>query len=166
LICCSNRRDLWQWLGRGRRCLATYAIGKIAHSPQIATVGGDLVRAQFLNFTLTSALKVAVDRRRPDGGRYSFPSGHTSATAATATVLQQHFGWRVGVPAFAVAAYVAGQRLQEDAHYLSDVTFGAAIGVVSGRAVAFGHHAENSCWRPQVDGAVWASLGLSCWPER
>jgi len=122
--------------------VATYAIGRMARSAAVATVGADLIRAQFLNVTMTSTLKVAVDRRRPNGGRYSFPSGHTSATAATATVLQQHFGWRVGIPAFAIVAYVGGQRLQEDAHYVSDVIFGAAIGVVSGRAVTFGHRSN------------------------
>jgi hypothetical protein len=122
--------------------VATYAVGRVAHAPGVAAVGADLIRAQFLNFAMTTTLKVAVDRRRPDGGSHSFPSGHTSATFTTATVLQQHFGWRAGVPAFAIAAYVGGQRLQEDAHYVSDVIFGAAIGVVSGRAVTHGHHSK------------------------
>jgi hypothetical protein len=40
----------------------------------------------------------------------------------------------VGVPAFALAAYLSGSRLQS-LHYLSDVVFGAAIGIASGLSV-------------------------------
>ena len=53
---------------------------------------------------LTLAVKAAVRRTRPEGAGFSFPSGHATITFASATVLQQHFGWKVGVPAYAVAA--------------------------------------------------------------
>ena len=53
-------------------------------------------------------------------------------------MLQRHFGWKVGVPAYAFASYVAGSRLQENRHYASDVMVGAALGIVSGRAVTVG----------------------------
>lgn len=146
--------------------VATYAIGRVARAPGVAAIGADLIRAQLLNFTMTTTLKVAIDRRRPNGGRYSFPSGHTSATVATATVLQQHFGWRVGVPAYAIAAYVAGQRLQEDAHYASDVIFGAAIGVVSGRAVTLGRHARLTLAPSGSRHSVGVSGALNLSPAR
>src|SRR4029079_2807721 len=58
---------------------------------------------------------------------------------ASATVLQQEFGWKVGIPAYAVASYVAASRVQMKRHYLSDVTFGAALGVIAGRSVSIGH---------------------------
>jgi membrane-associated phospholipid phosphatase len=77
-------------------------------------------------------------RSRPEGGGFSFPSGHTTAAFASATVLQQHFGWKVGVPAYAVASYVAASRVQTQKHYLSDVAFGAALGIVAGRSVTLG----------------------------
>jgi membrane-associated phospholipid phosphatase len=70
--------------------------------------------------------------------RFSFPSGHTSSAFATAAVLERHYGWKVGVPAYAAATYVGGSRLSENKHYLSDVIFGAAIGVVCGRATTVG----------------------------
>jgi membrane-associated phospholipid phosphatase len=87
---------------------------------------------------LTQGLKVIVQRPRPDGSGFSFPSGHASATFATATVLHQRLGWKVGIPAYAVAAGVAASRLQENQHYASDVIFGAAIGIAAGRAVTIG----------------------------
>lgn len=117
---------------------ATYAIGRVAKSPRTAAVGADLVRAQILNTVLTQGVKLSVGRTRPDGSRFSFPSGHTSSSFATAAVLQRHFGWRAGVPAYGLAAYIAGSRLQENKHYLSDVVFGAAIGIVAGRTVTIG----------------------------
>jgi membrane-associated phospholipid phosphatase len=54
-------------------------------------------------------------------------------------VLQQHFGWRVGVAAYAAASYVAASRLQMRRHYLSDVAFGAALGILAGRTVGRSH---------------------------
>lgn len=119
--------------------LGTYLIGRIAgHSP-VQHLGADLVRAQAVSGVLTQGLKLAVGRTRPDGSSFSFPSGHSSATFATAEVLRAHFGWGVGIPAYATASYVAASRLTENRHYASDVIFGAAIGMVSARTVMIGH---------------------------
>lgn len=117
---------------------ATFAIGRMVRSPRLAGVGADLVRAQIVNTVLTQGLKLAVGRTRPNGGAFSFPSGHTSSSFATAAVLQRHFGWKAGGAAFALAGYVAGSRLQENKHYLSDGIFGAAIGIVAARTVTIG----------------------------
>jgi len=118
--------------------VGTYALGRTFRSPRVATVGADLIRAQTMTAMFTQGLKLSVGRRRPDGTRYSFPSGHTSSTFASATVLQRHFGWKAGIPAYAFATYVAGSRLQENKHFASDVLVGAALGIVSGRAVTVG----------------------------
>jgi len=117
--------------------LATYAVGRIASSPTASAMGFDLLKAHMMAQVLTGGLKMSFRRTRPDGERFSFPSGHASVTFASATVLQRHFGWRVGIPAYAVATYVASSRIQEQRHYLSDVAFGAMLGIVAGRAVTF-----------------------------
>jgi membrane-associated phospholipid phosphatase len=115
---------------------ATYGVGKLASKPGVEAVGRDLVRAQIVTQVLTFALKNAVGRERPDGSNNrAFPSGHASATFATATVLQRHYGWDIGIPAYIVGSYVAISRLNEARHYLSDVVFGAAIGILVGRTV-------------------------------
>jgi membrane-associated phospholipid phosphatase len=118
--------------------LGTYAIGRFAGSPAVTMIGADLIRSQIVAQTMTATIKLSVGRGRPDGTQYSFPSGHSSATFATATVLQRHLGWKAGIPAYGLAAYVAASRVQDKRHFLSDVTFGAAIGVVAGRSVTIG----------------------------
>ena len=118
--------------------IATYGIGAWANKPGVAGLGRDLVRVQLLAGTFTQLVKVTVRRARPGGHRKtSFPSGHTAGTVASATVLSRHYGWKVGVPAFAVGAYVAASRVGDHEHYLSDVVFGAAIGLAAGRTVTF-----------------------------
>jgi membrane-associated phospholipid phosphatase len=118
--------------------LATYALGRMTRSPRVTLVGGHLVQAQIMSQALTAAVKMSVRRIRPDGTLYSFPSGHTSVTFASATVLQRDLGWKVGIPAYAVATYVAASRIQEKRHFLSDVAFGAAVGIMAGRTVTVG----------------------------
>jgi membrane-associated phospholipid phosphatase len=114
-------------------------MGWHARSASAAWLGADHSRAHFRSPGITQAIKVSVGRMRPDGtSRHSFPSGHTSTMFATATVLQQHLGWAVGVPAYAAATYVAAGRVQTRRHYVSDVAFGAALGVIAGRSVTVG----------------------------
>ncbi|MEP6783971.1 MAG: phosphatase PAP2 family protein [Acidobacteriota bacterium] len=127
--------DGWVQVGGA---LGTYVIGRVTGNATTLSVGTDLVQAQLLNAVLTTGVKYAAQRTRPDGGHHSFPSGHTSSSFAGAAVLSRHFGWRVSVPAYGVASWVAIARVEEHHHYVSDVVFGAALGVVSGRTVTVG----------------------------
>jgi membrane-associated phospholipid phosphatase len=92
------------------------------------------MEAQLMSAILTQSLKFATDRTRPDGELRSFPSGHASATFSMAAVLQRHLGWKGAIPAYAAATVVSGSRLQANSHYASDIIFGAALGIVAGRA--------------------------------
>jgi membrane-associated phospholipid phosphatase len=120
----------------------TYGWGKTRKEPKVVHLGVDLLRAQIVTQALTFGLKTAVRRDRPDGTGYSFPSGHASVTFASATVLQRHLGWRAALPTYTVASYVAISRLHENRHFLSDVMFGAALGIASGRTVT--RHGRDS----------------------
>ena len=123
---------------------AAMAVGKAAGNSRLAHVGADLVRAQLVSQTFVQATKFTTGRTRPDGSNtQSFPSGHTASAAATASVLQRHFGWKVGAPAYAFAGYVAASRMSADKHHLSDVLMGAAIGVAAGRTVTMGLAGEK-----------------------
>lgn len=92
----------------------------------------------------TEILKVSVRRLRPDKTDFAaFPSGHTSASFALATVAASKWGWKIGVPACMLASFVGYTRMEGRSHYLSDVFFGAGLGIASGRAVyKFRKHAH------------------------
>ena len=116
--------------------VALYSTGSIARKGRLAQTGADILRAQLLSQAYVQTLKYTVQRERPDKSNdVSFPSGHSASAFATATVLQRHYGWKVGVPATAVAAYVATSRVHDNKHYLSDVVFGAAMGIAAQRTV-------------------------------
>jgi membrane-associated phospholipid phosphatase len=128
-------------------------------------IGLDMLRAQLVSQTVTYSLKYSISRERPDGSDdHSLPSGHATVTFATATVLARHFGWKVSVPTYAVASYVAGSRLHEERHYLSDVILGSTIGVMAGRTVTR-HGRSNWNISPIVRGGavglVIARVGLT-----
>jgi membrane-associated phospholipid phosphatase len=73
---------------------------------------------------------------RPDG--YSFPSGHTSLSFATATALSRAYPkWYVIVPAFLWAGTVGYSRLYLGVHNPSDVFTGAVLGIGAASALSF-----------------------------
>ncbi len=118
--------------------LAAYAIAKVTGSEDAAALSVALLRTHVLNAALTRGFKL-IPRARPyqESATFtkgSFPSGHTSAMFATSTVLLRRWGWRAGVPAYLLATYAGTTRL-ENKHYLSDVTFGAALGIAVGLVV-------------------------------
>ena len=115
--------------------VAVWAVGAAAGSGRVADTGRDLLRAQISVVSWTFAIKVAAQRTRPNGDPRSFPSGHASNSFATAMVLEEHFGWKAGLPAFAIAAYTAASRVVANQHWASDVVFGAFVGMASGRTV-------------------------------
>jgi membrane-associated phospholipid phosphatase len=130
--------------------LGTYVVGRLAHKSGIASLGADLIDAQIVNGVLTQGIKVATDRARPNGSSHAFPSGHTSATFATAAVVQRHYGWKWGAPLYAVGAYVSVSRMVDNKHWASDVVFGTAIGLVSGRAASFSHASRRVSIAPSM----------------
>ncbi len=137
------------WI-QGGAALGTYGVGLIARHRPTIHLGSDLIRAQALNAVITRGLKFAAGRRRPSGGPESFPSGHASASFTTAAVLQSHFGPGVGIPAYAVAGFIGWTRVRDNAHWLTDVIIGSAIGTVVGRTVARGHRQQTWAVVPAV----------------
>lgn len=118
--------------------LALYVAARTAGHSETAAFAVTLLRVQIANGVVTRSLKL-IPRPRPYQevarlAQGSFPSGHTSATFATATVIHRRWGWRAGLPAYLLASYVGVTRLHNN-HYLSDVTFGAALGIATGLAI-------------------------------
>jgi len=130
--------------------LGTYIVGRALPRPGLALLGADLIDAQIVNGVLTQGLKAAVNRKRPSGSSHSFPSGHTSATFATASVVQQHYGWKIALPFYALGGYVSVSRMVDHQHFASDVIFGAALGIASGRATSVGHRPHQITVNPTM----------------
>jgi hypothetical protein len=113
-----------------------YGVGWLFKSSSLAVAGADVMRAQLVTQVWVQAIKFTTQRTRPDGSNdQSFPSGHSASAFATAAVLQRHYGWKVGIPAYLLGGYVATARVHDNHHYLSDVVFGAAMGFAGERTV-------------------------------
>ncbi|HTL18085.1 MAG TPA: phosphatase PAP2 family protein [Patescibacteria group bacterium] len=94
---------------------------------------GTIQFAESVGLTLgaTYILKYAVSERRPNGGSQSFPSGHSSISFSSAEFLRKRYGWEYGIPAYALASFVAYSRVEANQHHPHDVIAGAAIGIGS-----------------------------------
>lgn len=78
---------------------------------------------------ITYALKYSVKKDRPDhSDRHSFPSMHTATSFASAAFIQRRYGWKWGLPAYVLSAYVGWSRIYGKKHDGWDVLAGAAIG--------------------------------------
>lgn len=135
---------------------AGYGIGAATGNGKAAMVGRDIVRAQIVSQVISQGVKFTVRRERPDGSnRQSFPSGHSASAFATATVLQRHYGWKAGIPAYAFGSYVALARMSWNKHHATDVVMGAGLGIASARTVTMrvGGSTFNLGVQPQVGGA-------------
>jgi membrane-associated phospholipid phosphatase len=135
---------------------ATYGVGKAVGNKKAAYVGRDIVRAQLLSQTMVQTLKYTIRRDRPDHSNdKSFPSGHSASAFATATVLHRHYGWKVGLPAYAIGGYVALARMAWNRHHASDVVMGAGFGIASARTVTMSVAKSKFSVgvQPQVGGA-------------
>lgn len=124
---------------------AGYALGR----PGLKRAGWETLMAHLLAGGLNTALKHAIGRGRPKflhgdhsefvpfggAGWDSFPSGHSMATFAVATVLAVRFPklrWLMLLFASAVSV----SRLFRASHFLTDIAAGAVLGVLVGAIVA------------------------------
>jgi len=85
-----------------------------------------------VNQVATLGLKLTITKPRPNGANNnSFPSGHTSTTFQSAAFIQKRYGWKYGLPAYALAGFTAYSRVNSDQHDVIDVLAGAVLGIGS-----------------------------------
>lgn len=72
----------------------------------------------------------------------SFPSGHTTAAFAAATVYAMEYRKSIVVPilAYSAASLVGISRITENKHWATDVLLGATVGYLCGRVVVNNYH--------------------------
>lgn len=136
------------------------ALGEVRHDAGMTHLGLETTRAVLESSVLTLMVKGMVGRARPsstldDPDQYypgrgfahnamaSFPSGHTTAAFAAATVLATELGRAhpsrrplLEAAFYGAATLVGLSRVYQNAHWSSDVAAGAALGIAGGlRAV-------------------------------
>jgi membrane-associated phospholipid phosphatase len=151
---------------------ALWVGGMMAENKVVATTGLRALESVFAAGLVTKTLKGVTGRARPNvaphrhdsfewgrgfgtiDGRYeSFPSGHATiafafASAVTGEVARsapQHTR-KVAFATYGLASAITYSRLYADEHWLSDLTLGAGIGMVSGWAVTRWHATRPDDW--------------------
>jgi undecaprenyl-diphosphatase len=136
-----------------------YLLGRGTGDHFTTTLGREVTRAVLVSGAITALAKGTVGRARPfaapgdpdvfspgrgflNGSLASFPSGHTSAAFATATVLARELHpqsralrWLLNTALFGGAAFVGYSRIYSQQHWPSDVVAGAALGSITGYEV-------------------------------
>jgi membrane-associated phospholipid phosphatase len=143
-----------------------FAAGRISRAPRLANAGLHMTEAVLLAASVTGLGKGVfgralpnVDVNNPDDFQFgrgfhegngpfvSFPSGHTAASFAMATVVtdevdQWHPGMAriIGPIAYGGAGLVGLARMYQNVHWASDLPLAAAIGTWSGLTVIARSH--------------------------
>ncbi len=126
--------------------VATGLYATAIHSRSGFSETWSMLEAGALASTSGYVLKFIAGRERPnlttdpnhwrDGGA-SFPSLHASAAFAIGTVLAEsgndRYRWVRRILGYGIATATGYERLKHNAHWLSDVVAGAALGIASGR---------------------------------
>lgn len=121
---------------------AAYSLGMLAHGWLASDK--DSLRNSSLMFQATlyssiaaTALKYTIRQPRPNNSsrRNSFPSGHATTIFALASYVGCRHPLPYGIAAYSLAGFVAYSRMNDNAHYLHDVTGGATLGIAYGYGV-------------------------------
>jgi membrane-associated phospholipid phosphatase len=153
--------------------------GLLTHRPALTNLALNTSASIVVATIAVEGVKLSAGRKRPYddpdlgaddfspfSGNASFPSGHTTAAFAFATTLGDAIDrpWaRVGL--YALATGTAWARVAQEAHWVSDVVAGAALGIAaskfaSRRRTVFGLRAPRIGVSPhalvvQWDGLPW-----------
>ncbi len=133
--------------------LLMIATGAGMRNPTLRDAGRDSLESElWAAGVVTPLLKRTFGRARPSqlegshsfhplANRFeSFPSGHATNAFAFATAVAAHYdGWLVPTIVYSVASGVAFSRVNDRAHFPSDVVAGALIGHAAAQGIAARH---------------------------
>ena len=168
----SNAGD---WIGEGSHLvigsILLLVAGWLLRKPSVMMAALQSLIAHLLAAISVNGLKHLIGRPRPKfvhsgewqltmswtSGWDSFPSGHSAASFAVATVLARRFP-AVGFIGIGIAAFVALGRILRGAHFPTDVVGGAVLGSVCGAIAS----ASLKQWRTSLlDGLRHAAMGAA-----
>lgn len=98
-----------------------------------------MITALSVSGAVIVGLKAIRDNDTPNGGNWAWPSGHTASSFTAASVLDEFYGPKVGIPAYILASCVAYRMMDTGDHWGSDIVFGATLGWVVGHTIAGKH---------------------------
>jgi membrane-associated phospholipid phosphatase len=160
--------DVGDQLGRGESLIyvsvGLLVVGYGLKRSVWKSAGWETLLAHALSGLINNALKHVIGRARPKfmhagnpdfaplagSGWDSFPSGHSMAAFAVATVLAVKFP-KARWPVMLLALAIAVSRMIRGSHYLTDVAGGAMLGVLVG---ALSAHPWKD-WRASLASALW-----------
>jgi membrane-associated phospholipid phosphatase len=137
--------------------------GFIFNSQKVKTTTLLATQSYITAVVIESVLKVIAGRERPsyinpESGQLSsrfygpfhsssndfksFPSGHTTAAFAAATVYAMEYKKSIAIPiiSYSAATLVGISRITENKHWATDVLMGATLGYLCGRQVVNNYH--------------------------
>ncbi|MGH8103717.1 MAG: phosphatase PAP2 family protein [bacterium] len=176
--------DFARPFGDGRYTLpgmgAFYLYGEFAKDNRARETALRGVESFILTGLFTQAIKLGGHRHRPSegdgarkwdgpsfgGGHMAFPSGHASSAFAVATAFAmeyRHTQWASPL-AYGIASLTAWSRVNDNAHWASDVFFGAALGFLTSKSIIELHRKwriENALVMPVSGGDAPLSFALS-----
>ncbi len=142
--------------------VAMIAGGALARSESVRDAGRDSLESElWAAGVVTPLLKRAFGRARPSQGEgshsyhpfsntahhESFPSGHATNAFAFATAVAGHYdSWVVPTIVYTIASGVAFSRVNDRAHFPSDVLAGALIGRAVAKGVVARHRHARVVW--------------------
>lgn len=137
-------------------------VGALTHQTATRDAGRDSLEAElWAAGVVTPLLKRAFGRSRPSQGQgarsfhafsanshyESFPSGHATNVFAFATAVAGHYdNWIVPTIVYTVASSVALSRVNDRAHFPSDVLAGALIGRAVAKGIVARHKSTRLTW--------------------
>jgi membrane-associated phospholipid phosphatase len=128
--------------------LGTYFWSLHTQNEELHDVTATTLSAFTISGFSTLVIKAAANTSRPsedfNGGRFGFPSYHAASSFTVASVLDEYYGHRIGIPAYTFAGLIAWSRIDQRDHDLSDVLFGSVMGFVIGKSVAQHHLTGDS----------------------
>lgn len=96
-------------------------------------------------------IKPTVNAKRPNGGRMSFPSGHTAAAMVGASFLHMRYGWIYGLPAYIAASYVGFSRVYAYKHWFRDVLGATTIAMAANAFFTKPYNERKYLFIPQIE---------------